>query len=176
MPHCLPDRRDQHRQTFPDGFGVSGEVQDQGFAPGPGGGAGEDGGGDFFKTARPHGFAEAWEFTVKNGAGGFRGVVVGGGACAAGGEDELAVFPIAEGAEEGFDAIAVVGHDVADPLDIGETVFGEDAFDLGAGKILIDPCAGAVTEGEAGDLHCLVFPVTVIPSMDIVLSTALHMS
>lgn len=88
----------------------------------------------------------------------------------------MAVFLIAEGAEEGFDAIPVVGHDVADPLDFGEAVFGEDTFDFGAGEIFVDPCAGAVAEGEAGDFHCLVFSVTVMPPMDMVLSTALHMS
>lgn len=145
-------------------------------AAGAGGGAGEDGGGDFLETAHAHGFAESGELAFENGAGGFRCVIAGRRTGATGGEDELALFLIAEVAEEGFYFGSVVGHDVAVPLDFGETGFCEDAFNFGAAEVFVDSGAGAIAEGEAGDFHCLVFPVTEMPPMDMVLSTALHMS
>lgn len=153
MLYCFFNGGDEHGEALGDGFRIAGEVEDEGLAAGACGGAGQNGGGDFFKTPHAHGLAEAGEFAVEDGAGGFGGVVAGGGAGAAGGEDELALFLIAEGAEEGFYLCSVIGHDVAVPFDSRETGLGEDAFDFGAAEVLVDACAGAVAKGEAGDFH-----------------------
>lgn len=138
------DGGDEHGEAFADGFWVAGEVDDEGLAAGACGGAGEDGGGDVLEAFDAHDFAEARELLGEDGAGGFRCVITGGGAGAAGGEDELVGIRIAEATKEGFDFRRVIGEDVACPVDCGEVAPGEDALDFGSGEVFVDASAGAV--------------------------------
>ena len=139
-------------EVFGDGFGLAGEVDDEGVVSDDGGLAGEDGGGDDGEGGAAHLLAEAGHFAgVGEGEGGFGGDVAEGGAGSAGGEDEVAVLGVHHSEECGADLFGFVGDDggvfaprrgdgVLEPL----THCGDCAVGIGAG-------AGAVGNGEQSD-------------------------
>lgn len=101
----------EEAEAFADGLGAAGEVDDEGAAAGAGGGAGEDGGGGDGEGFHAHDLAEARELAVEDGAGGLGCDIAGRGAGAAGGDDEVAVFVVAELDENGGKFPAFVGEE-----------------------------------------------------------------
>ena len=99
-------------QGFGDGFGLSGEVDNEGVVSDDGDLSGEDGGGDEAQGDASHLFAEAGHFAgVVQGEDGFGGDIARGGSGSAGGEDEVALALVEESEEGASDVGEVVGDD-----------------------------------------------------------------
>ena len=166
----------EQRQALGDGTRPAGEVHDERTPADARRGAGENRCFHFLVILHPHDFPETGQFLFQHGVGRLRGDVARRGTGAAGGEDEGAVLLVRETAQGGLQHRAIVGQEHASPFQGLGKMTGREALDLRAASVSIDAVRRPVAEGDAGNFHDLRFSRTRMPPIDIVLSTALHMS
>ncbi len=145
-------------QQVGDGFkgldgalGAAGQIDDDGVAADDGDGAREYSGGTFLHAFAAHFFGDAWDDTVGYGNSGFRGIVAGAEAGAAGGKDEVDAAGVGDGAELFANAGGIVSETQRGgnfPIEAAtESNHG------GTGEIFAFAFRGGIADGEDGYAH-----------------------